>query len=581
MKFPNLPALFQSIPMKKATMWMAGIAVLMIPMVAMAGESKSADLKLAPLIMGLAGGLAIFLFGMELMGDSLKQVAGDRMRKIIGALSSNRFAGVATGAGTTAVVQSSSVTTVMVVGFITAGLMTMPQALGVILGANIGTTITGQIIAFKVTHYAMWLIAAGFFTHFVVKQPQIRKWALVFLGLGLVFFGLTLMGDAMKPLRGLAEFRDLMAGGNSMVVAVLIGAAFTALVQSSSATTGIVIVMAADGIIPLETGIALALGANIGTCVTAGLAAIGKPREAVRAAVAHAAFNILGVVLVTPFIHQFTAALEWAFVGADAARQIANAHTVFNVANTIAFLPFLGGFAKLLVWLVPDKKESDAIGAHLVESLASTPGAALELARTEILALADNTRQILSLAPAIALHADDEAAVRVGALHQQAQERHAAISKYLTLVTTERMSSEDADDLLELMGVATRLRSIGNVVRFALPGHGAVELRGEASDYVKTYHAAVQESFDAAIEAMTHADADAAPGSLAVEDRLDALDHDIHTKRRAEAVSDESGADLVVYDKQLSVIDDLRRVYFHASSIARDFAVDDSRRMAA
>ena len=567
---------------KTPVMWLSGLAVLMMPMAAWAKTTGSDDLDVAKLAMGLAGGLAVFLYGMELMGDSLKQVAGARMKKIIGALSSNRFAGVATGATTTAVVQSSSVTTVMVVGFITAGLMTMPQALGVILGANIGTTITGQIIAFKVTHYSMWLIAAGFFTQFIFKKPEIKKWALVVLGLGLVFFGLTMMSGAMKPLRSLAEFRDLMAGGNSLVVAVLIGAAFTALIQSSSATTGIVIVMAADGIIPLETGIALALGANIGTCVTAGLACIGKPREAVRAALAHSVFNIAGVILITPFIPQFTAGLQWAFAEADVARQIANAHTVFNVANTIIFLPFLGGFAKLLTRLIPaSKEEASRIGANLDESLAATPSAALEVARAEVVAMAAATRKMLELAPLISLHSDATAAATMGGLHVEALARHAAVSKYLTRVTTEKMSGEDADALLELMTAASKVRSIGNVLRHTLVAENPVPLKGEAATLVVKYHGLVLKGFDGAVRALGMADRAAAAQALALESELDELDHQARQQKYSEATSAEVRADLVAFDKQLAVIEDLRRVYDHSASIARHAGEQDAQRIAA
>lgn len=576
----SLPGI-DKLPMKHPAVWLSVLAIMLVPVVAFAKTTDAAQLDVAKLVMGLAGGLAVFLYGMELMGDSLKQVAGNRMKKIIGALSTNRFAGVATGATTTAVVQSSSVTTVMVVGFITAGLMTMPQALGVILGANIGTTITGQIIAFKVTKYAMWMVAAGFFTAFIIKKPVIKRWALVVLGLGLVFFGLTLMSDAMKPLRTLQEFRDLMASGNSLVVAVLIGAAFTALVQSSSATTGIVIVMAADKLIPLDTGIALALGANIGTCVTAALAAIGKPREAIRAALAHAVFNTVGVIAITPFIPQFTSSLGALFPSADVARQIANAHTIFNVGNTIIFLPFLGYLAKALIRLVPDKRDPKAIGAKLDESLAATPSAALELAREEVFTMADTTRKMLVDSNAVALRADPASTARLGALHEEAIARNTAITKYLSRVTTERMSEEDAGELLALMGVATRLRSIGNILRYVLLEDVGVKLEGESAQAVTRYHAAVLDAFDAASEALRTYDDDAIARSLGVGSELDTIEDELRAKRLAEAVASDASADMQAYDRQLNVIEDLHRVYHHASSIARHLQEDRQARMAA
>ena len=216
--------------------------------------------------MNLLGGLALFLFRMEQMADSLKAVAGERMKIVLAKLTTNRFMGAATGAFVTAVIQSSSVTTVLVVGFITAGLMSMAQSIGVIMGANIGTTITAQIVAFKVTKFALLMIAAGFGMLFFSKQEKIKQYGGMLMGLGLVFFGMSVMSDAMSPLRSYQPFLDLMARMENPLIGILVAAGFTALVQSSSATTGIVIVMATQGFITLEAGIALAFGANIGTC---------------------------------------------------------------------------------------------------------------------------------------------------------------------------------------------------------------------------------------------------------------------------------------------------------------------------
>ena len=244
-------------------------------------------LKWGTMAISLLGGLAIFLYGMEKMTEALRAVAGERMKDILAKLTTNRFAGVATGAGVTAIVQSSSVTTVIVVGFVTAGLMNLTQSIGVIFGANIGTTITAQIVAFKVTKYALLMVAVGFGMLFLSKREIIKNYGAMLMGLGLVFFGMAVMGDAMKPLRSYQPFLDLMANMENPLIGILVAAVFTGLVQSSSATTSIVIVMASQGFVTLPAGIALAFGANIGTCVTAMLAAIGKPREAVQAAVAH------------------------------------------------------------------------------------------------------------------------------------------------------------------------------------------------------------------------------------------------------------------------------------------------------
>ena len=244
---------------------------------------------------GLFGGLALFLFGMDVMTQALKSAAGDYMKDILGKLTRNRFVGVGMGAFVTAIIQSSSVTTVILVGFISAGLMSMSQSVAVIIGANIGTTITAQILAFKVTKIALPLIAGGFLMSFTAKRENWRQIGMIILGLGLVFYGMSIMSTALNPLRSYDPFIQFMISMQNPLLGAAVGALFTAVVQSSSATTGILIVMASQGLIGLESAIAIALGANIGTCVTAGLATIGKPREAVRAAVVHTLFQRAGV----------------------------------------------------------------------------------------------------------------------------------------------------------------------------------------------------------------------------------------------------------------------------------------------
>ena len=253
-------------------------------------------------VSGLFGGLALFLLGMDRLTRALRIIAGDRLRTILGRLTANRFSATATGAGLTAVVQSSSVVTVMVVGLITAGLLTLEQSVGVIMGANIGTTVTAQIVAFDVSRYALALVAVGFAVYFFGKSDVRKAQGGIVLGLGMVFFGMAVMGEAMDPLSDYEPFRRWLGTMSSPLAGVLAGAVFTAIVQSSSATTGVVLALAFEGLIDIDAGIALILGANIGTSVTAQLAAIGKPRDALRAAWVHTLFNTLGVIIWLPFI---------------------------------------------------------------------------------------------------------------------------------------------------------------------------------------------------------------------------------------------------------------------------------------
>ncbi len=400
------------------TGWRLVLFFLLLPLVlflaapALAASSDSKGIDWFRMAMQLFGGLAIFLFGMEQMADALKRVAGNRMKDILGKLTTNRFMGLLTGTFVTAVIQSSSVTTVMLVGFVTAGLMSLSQDVGVIFGANIGTTITAQIVAFKVTHYALLLVAVGFVMIFTGKAKRVKQYGALVMGLGLIFFGMGIMSSGMKPLRSYEPFIQIMQDVSAPALGILIAAAFTGLVQSSSATTGVVIAMASQGLITLEGGIALIMGANIGTCVTAALAAIGKPREAVRVAVAHVTFNVAGVAVavwfipyLADFVRAFSPVAEGAVgmdkLAAETPRQIANAHTTFNIFFSALFLPAAGLVARFAEWVVPDRPlEAVAViqPKYLDKELLSTPPLALDRARREVGRLGDRIDEMLDAA---------------------------------------------------------------------------------------------------------------------------------------------------------------------------------------
>jgi len=345
------------------------------------------------LIVGLFGGLALFLYGMEKMSEGMRRTAGNRMRKILASLTRNRLIALIVGAFVTMVIQSSSATTVMLVSFVQAELMSFGQSLGVILGANIGTTITAQIVAFKLTDYALLMIVFGFALRMLGKNDQLKSIGDILLGFGILFYGMKLMSDTMKPLRTYPEFIQIMEGLEKPVMGILAGAAFTALVQSSSASTGLVIVLAQQGLITIEAGIPVILGANIGTCITAALASIGTAREAKRVAIAHVLFNIGGVLLFIFWIPQFASLIRSmaAAFSSETARQVANAHTIFNISVGLIFLPFVGLFTRLILRLLPDKpgeKALDPITWHLDDSIIATPAIALQLANAEIARMA-------------------------------------------------------------------------------------------------------------------------------------------------------------------------------------------------
>jgi len=327
--------------------------------------------------------------GLFSLRNGENESTGNQLRTILAALTRNRIVALFVGAFVTMVIQSSSATTIMLVSFVQAGLMSFAQSLGVILGADIGTTITAQLIAFKVTDYAMLMIAIGFGLRMFSKTDSLRNIGEVILGFGILFYGMKLMSDAMKPLRTYPEFIEIMKNLETPLFGLIVGTIFTALVQSSSATTGVVIVLAQQGVITLEAGIPIIFGANIGTCVTAGLASIGLSREAKRVALAHVLFKVAGVILFVFWIPEFAALIRSAttHLGSGIARQIANAHTIFNVSLALLFLPFTTLFSKLVLIFLPDKEEDSGIKLavwHLDDNVISSPALALDLARTEI-----------------------------------------------------------------------------------------------------------------------------------------------------------------------------------------------------
>ena len=269
---------------------------------AQSGTATSEQVDWLQLGMGLFGGLALFLAGLDVLSEGLKKAAGNTLREVLHKLTVNRFMSALAGAFVTGILNSSSVTTVLVVGFVTAGVMTLAQSVGVIMGANIGSTVTAQLLAFNLSSYSLIAIAMGFFMSFTSKNERSKHIGLMIMGLGLVFYGMGLMSDGMKPLRTYEPFLEILVNMENPLLGILVGALFTGLVQSSAATVGIAIAMASEGLLSLQAGIVLALGANIGTCVTALLAALGKPVEAVRASVVHIAFNIVGVLIWIPFL---------------------------------------------------------------------------------------------------------------------------------------------------------------------------------------------------------------------------------------------------------------------------------------
>jgi phosphate:Na+ symporter len=524
-------------------------------------------------VSGLFGGLALFLMGMDRLSKSLREIAGDRMRGILTRLTTNRFAAAGTGAGLTAVIQSSSVTTVLVVGFITAGLMTLQQSVGVILGANVGTTVTAQIIAFKVSRYALALIAIGFIVRFLSRNDVRRSQGGLVLGLGLVFFGMAVMGDAMDPLSDSARFQDWMAGMSNPLAGVLAGAIFTAVVQSSSATTGVVLALAFEGLINLEAGIALILGANIGTSVTAQLAAIGKPRDAQRAAWVHTVFNTAGVLLWLAFIPLLADLVT--SIGGGLARQIANAHTIFNVVNTAIFIGFTKQLADLVVRLVPDRAAPPLVQPrYLDDSLLATPDLALSRARLELLRLAERVRRMLADSAPAVLSGGPSSLAEIEAMDDEVDALYGSIVGYLGRLSTGELGTRTSAELFQLMEATNNLEAIGDIIETNLVQIGLrrieedIVVSPETTALIGSLHEEIKRAFDLAMLAVTQRNESAAREVLAMKRSINTLAHKAEVHETVRLVADEPNR-IATYSFETDLISHLMRIFYFTRRTAR------------
>lgn len=539
------------------------------------------------LVSGLLGGLALFLYGLDKLAISLKAVVGERMQPVLASLTRNRWAGAATGAVVTAVINSSSVTTVLVVGLISAEVMTLTQAIPVIFGANIGSTFTAQIIAFKFTAIGLPMVAAGFAAILLGKREVVRHWGALVMGLGLVLFGMALMGDSMAPLRDYPPFLDMMLRLSNPLLGILVGALLTALIQSSAATTGIVIVMASQGLISLEAGIAVAFGSNVGTCATALLAAIGKPREAVRAAVVHVLFNVFGVILWAAFIPQLAdvvAAISPSHpeltgverLAAEVPRQVANAHTLFNVINTFLFIGFVSHMARLVILLVPDRPAElppDAQPQYLTNELITTPSLALDATQREIAHLGALVDGMMAAIMPAALKGTPSDLRRVAEMDVNVDALHAAIVDYMRQVGRQTLSQAQSDRFVRLMEAANALEQIGDIIETELVqtglrrAEGGVKVSAPTQQLLLDLHERARFGLALAVEAVSAHDIEKASRVVAMKSGITALAHQA-AEHGAKRLTSDAPNRMRAYTREMEVIEKLRRVYYFSKRMA-------------
>ena len=483
------------------------------------------------ILFGLFGGLAIFIFGMNMMSECLQKAAGEKMKAILGMLTKNPVMGVLAGALVTAVLQSSSATTVMAIGFVSAGLMTLPQAISIIFGANIGTTMTAQIIAFKISDYIYLFIFAGFIVAFISKSEKIKNIGQTVFAFGLLFLGIETMGGVMKPLASSPVFTTMIAKvADIPVLGVAVGALMTLVVQSSSATIAVLQNFAsqpgADGgtsIIGLAGAIPILLGDNIGTTITALLASIGQPRDAKRTALAHSIFNISGSFLFIWFVTPFAEIIKMISPKGPEieviSRQIANAHTGFNLVMTILWTPLLWLMVKIVMRLIPDGKEvagHPSEPVYLDERLVGQPAAALQLVAREVLRVSDIVEELLQNASVAARKEDRALLDSMNEKAQTVESLSSKITEYLSgLFSAGVLTEEQANQTAGIMYVLSDVERMGilcNDIADSLEDKLAKKYK-YSKDAMKDLEKSlkvIEEMYSGAIDVMTSGNQDSA-----------------------------------------------------------------------
>ncbi|CAG9256916.1 Na/Pi cotransporter family protein [Paraburkholderia unamae] len=502
-----------------------------------------ANLNLLEIIGLLVGGLALFLFGLDLMTGALKTIAGPRLQSLLGSLTANRFRGVLAGAGITALLNSSTITTVLLVGFVSARLMTLQQAVPMIMGANIGSTLTAQIIAFNISAITPYMLGGGFLLYSFAKREMVREFGGALLGLGLLFLGIEMMGNATRPLRDYQPFIDAMQNMRNPLIGIVIGAVFTAIVQSSAATLAIVIALGSQGLIPLESGIALILGANVGTCGTALLASIGKSAEAAQVGIVHLLFNVIGVLFFAFVIPQFADFIRMispsapeltgaARLAAETPRQAANAHTVFSVFSTFVLIWFTGPIGKIAERLAPAAREGwqdPGVPRYLDETLVEMPALAIARVQLELASLGKQVQVLVEHSARLVVESSTQALSTLTNEDKAADTLSTAVLTYIGKLSDSVQSDDEGRQVVDLARIATCLdaiREVATTSMLALSQRRVAQstdmsfLRGPA---MIDFATSVIEHFTLAVQTVSHPDADVATRIVNAKADIEAL----------------------------------------------------------
>ena len=525
------------------------------------------------IIFGLLGGLALFIFGLKSMSEGLQKMAGKKTHAVMGALTSIPVVGVLVGTLVTIMTQSSTLVTVMVVGFVNTSILNLKQAISVIMGANIGTTLTAQMVAFRITDWWVFLAAFGFTAYFISKHKIIKNSGFVVFSLGMVLLGMSLMSQAMVPLRHDPAFQQLMLTfSDQRLLAALVGMLFTAVVQSSTAATGVIVAMTMEDLIPFEAALPLVLGTNIGTTITALLASIGGTLSARRAAMAHVLFNAFGVIIFLMFLNQYENLILSISPIDDIPRQVANAHTMFSVINTIIFLPFINQFAHLLTRLIPGEDTRTTQGAKYLDwRMVEVPHVAINLAEKELLNMAKLAGENIQLAMEGMLERDKKKLTQMKAQEDIVDDLEKEIMHYLAKVSQYGMSDDVSIRHAGLFHACNDIERISdhadNIADLALAAiDDDISFSEEATAELNDMYSLVTEIYNMAIQSVKDNSTALVPNVKSLETQIDKKEEELregHIRRLREGRC--SAAAGVFF---LDIIINFERIGDHSNNIS-------------
>ncbi|MFQ5464714.1 MAG: Na/Pi cotransporter family protein [Thermodesulfobacteriota bacterium] len=481
-------------------------------------------------ILSFFGGVMLILYGMRIAGEGLQKAAGGRLRGFLLTATSNRFKGVGVGAAITALLQSSSATTVMLVGFVGAGVIGLGETMGVILGADIGTTLTVQIIAFRIYDWAIVMVGIGALLRFTGGRGVVKDIGLAILGFGFVFFALKVLVETFEPVAGTPLLKEALLGiGSDPVAGIILATLVTALLQSSAATIGIAITAAHSGLLTIDAAVPIVLGANIGTCVSAVIVSMGSPVDARRVAFAHVLFKVLGALIVLPFIGVFADLA--AMTTGEVTRQVANAHTLFNIGIAVLFLPFTGPFTRLVQFLLPERVKAERFGPRYLDPLVlTTPSLALAQATRESLRTADLVAEMLKQSIRVFETNDTGLLERIEKRDDDVDLLDRETKLYLTRLSRESLSEEQARREIEVILFTDNMENIGDVIDKNLMELARKKIRGGLSfsgvgmDEIRTLHAKVLEDFELGVAAFSGSDPELARRLINHKEKFSAIE---------------------------------------------------------